>query len=215
MKHLIIIFTTSLICFAVDQNVDLIPNGGRYSCGMCHEKGVIDELTRFGRDAQRALNKEGSLWENLYGRDSDGDGFTNGQELQDPEGNWKYGMHNPDVKDKTTNPADEQDYPEVTSITKELAFTNKPNELVLEKELGLNSVFFVDVLGKSKELGFNKIGNLIQFKEIDRIKSSVYKNNTLYISRCFKVKFFIFLFYMQFIFGEQNEINFTYFNFYD
>jgi hypothetical protein len=78
-----------------------IPNGGRLGCETCHETegGVI--FNPFGSDARSALVGDGAAseksvdWAQLAGRDSDGDGFTNGQELLDPEGTWRSGMPNP------------------------------------------------------------------------------------------------------------------------
>jgi len=43
--------------------------------------------------------------------DSDGDGFTNGQELQDPDGAWKVNEANPGDPTKVTRPGDKNSVP--------------------------------------------------------------------------------------------------------
>lgn len=43
--------------------------------------------------------------------DSDGDGFTNGQELQDPNGTWQHRQPNPGNINLVTNPGDPFDFP--------------------------------------------------------------------------------------------------------
>lgn len=58
-----------------------IPHG---ACDRCH---IVPGGPRndFGLDVQRTL-RGGPNWQALYDLDSDGDGFTNGQELGDPDG---------------------------------------------------------------------------------------------------------------------------------
>ena len=57
-----------------------IPHG---ACDRCH---IVPGGPRnpFGLDVQRLRPN----WQSLYDLDSDGDGFTNGQELGDPYGEW-------------------------------------------------------------------------------------------------------------------------------
>jgi hypothetical protein len=63
--------------------VSQIPHGG---CDRCH---IVPGGPRnaFGQDVQRTLNG-GPNWRALYDLDSDNDGFTNGEELGDPDGLW-------------------------------------------------------------------------------------------------------------------------------
>jgi cysteine-rich repeat protein len=81
---------------------DAIPNGysspsvGR--CGVCHvSSDGGGELTSFGTDFQLgqdgvAFNSDDHRWTRwLAARDSDGDGWSNGQELGDPFANWSSG----------------------------------------------------------------------------------------------------------------------------
>ena len=48
--------------------------------------------------------------------DSDGDGFTNGQELQDPAGTWRIGQPFPGDAALVTNPGDPNDFPNTTAV---------------------------------------------------------------------------------------------------
>ena len=53
----------------------------------------------------------------LAALDSDGDGFTNGEELQDPNGEWTEGMANPGDPALVTAPGDSNSKPTATSVT--------------------------------------------------------------------------------------------------
>jgi MYXO-CTERM domain-containing protein len=84
---------------------DSIPNGrigdsGR--CGVCHVSAAGGgERTSFGEDFRRGADgvagtSDDRLWSRwLAGRDSDGDGWSNGQELGDPFANWTSGTTPP------------------------------------------------------------------------------------------------------------------------
>jgi hypothetical protein len=66
-----------------------IPNGARNTCGTCHgsQRSIRNS---FGQDVEASLNPLGGMgnvdWGAIYDEDSDGDGFTNGEELGDPDG---------------------------------------------------------------------------------------------------------------------------------
>lgn len=78
-----------------------IPNGEHRGCETCHQTdgGII--FNAFGSDVRSFLVGDGAAsgrhvdWAALAGRDSDGDGFTNGQELGDPDGTWRTGDADP------------------------------------------------------------------------------------------------------------------------
>jgi len=53
----------------------------------------------------------------LASSDSDGDGFSNGQELQDPNGAWRTGQSNPGNSSLVTNPGDPNSKPNPTSVS--------------------------------------------------------------------------------------------------
>lgn len=122
---------TRLICFAlclgpwVAGDADArffrpsqIPNGPVNSCSTCH-------MSPFGGDARNAFgrtveadfltatgNGGNVLWgPDLAAIDSDGDGFTNGEELGDPEGVWKIGDEHPGDPERVTKPWDAESHP--------------------------------------------------------------------------------------------------------
>lgn len=84
--------------------VEQIPNGRSWTCDSCHGRAGLtpDLLTPFGRDVYDTLDSSDVVWSVLWQLDSDGDGFTNGHELGDPDGAWRRGDPNPDQP--TSNP---------------------------------------------------------------------------------------------------------------
>ena len=78
---------------------DGIPNGQVFTCATCHN--VVPLLNPFGLD----YKSNGLRWSPPLARtDSDGDGLTNGTELQDPIGTWNPGSANPGNPALVTNP---------------------------------------------------------------------------------------------------------------
>jgi hypothetical protein len=68
---------------AIPTYVTVIPNGSVNSCCNCHQACSPPALNPFGN----AFANNGHVWNAALARlDSDGDGFTNGQELGDPTG---------------------------------------------------------------------------------------------------------------------------------
>ncbi|MBK9266327.1 MAG: hypothetical protein IPM54_41890 [Polyangiaceae bacterium] len=88
--------------------VDDIPNGSKFTCLNCHGDLKASYNTDFGSDARNFLIPVGAVstqhvdWTPLCALDSDRDGWTNGQELGDPDCVWKPG--DPDPKGFLTNP---------------------------------------------------------------------------------------------------------------
>jgi len=81
--------------------VNKIPNGSVNSCDTCHLNG----------DFKSDFNDEGKTWTTaLAAMDSDGDGFTNGHELLDPNGEWSQGDPDPGNPVNVTNPDDPTDF---------------------------------------------------------------------------------------------------------
>ena len=89
-----------------------IPNGDVHNCLNCHVAFGGDVRTAFGLDIEfDFLTQSGSagdvLWNaDLAELDSDGDGFTNGEELGDKDGDF-----NPERDTDITNPGDPDDFP--------------------------------------------------------------------------------------------------------
>ena len=57
----------------------------------------------------------------LAALDADGDGFTNGEELQDPEGAWRLGDPKPGNPDAVTHPGDPDSHPPTRATAIETA----------------------------------------------------------------------------------------------
>ena len=92
--------------------VSQIPNGNKYSCTTCHPAGNYGQLNNFGQTSKSHLSAGKINWgESMALLDSDGDGFTNGTELQDPDGNWKQGQPAPGELNLVTNPGDPNSFP--------------------------------------------------------------------------------------------------------
>jgi len=94
-----------------------IPNGNLYYCGTCHESGhnfsdgspPVPPSPVHGNAMQFPfLNTTPTkTWTtDLANQDSDGDGFTNGEELQDPAGTWAIGQADPGDIGFVSNPSD-------------------------------------------------------------------------------------------------------------
>ncbi len=85
----------------------LIPNGFVFNCATCHiSPGGGGPRTPFGEDVRPlVLSGQTNFWSpELAEIDSDGDGFTNGQELGDPEGAWEPGDPSPGDTANVSNP---------------------------------------------------------------------------------------------------------------
>ncbi len=88
--------------FARSSYVSRIPNGSVYSCATCHDDSM--DLNGFG-------NAFSGTWDaSLATRDSDGDGFSNGTELGDPNGTGT-----PTPSAQVTNPGDPASKPAATA----------------------------------------------------------------------------------------------------
>jgi hypothetical protein len=81
-----------------------IPNGAKYDCLTCHTSGSYAADTQMKLDFLHATPTK--TWTiALAQTDSDGDGFTNGEELQDPTGAWVIGDANPGSVTDVSNPS--------------------------------------------------------------------------------------------------------------
>jgi hypothetical protein len=95
--------------------VNDIPNGSKYGCLNCHTDTKATANTDFGSDARKFLIVSGAIstqhvdWTPLCPLDSDGDGWTNGQELGDPDCMWKSGDPDPTGK-ALSNPGNPDSY---------------------------------------------------------------------------------------------------------
>ncbi|UCH78550.1 MAG: hypothetical protein JSU81_00970 [Candidatus Coatesbacteria bacterium] len=84
---MVLILASATVALAHGSYVRRVPNGSAFSCNTCHtEKKFQDDFKNNGLKWNRALAI----------KDSDGDGASNGVELQDPGGTWR--ENNPDPK---------------------------------------------------------------------------------------------------------------------
>lgn len=101
-----------------DFRVQKIPNGSKFSCANCHVSQFGGgQLTPFGQAVFSRVTPGGNqnFWNAQFASlDSDGDGFTNGQELQDPNGTWTSGTSGD--FNLVTNPGDPNSKPNPTSV---------------------------------------------------------------------------------------------------
>ena len=90
--------------------VGQIPNGFEIGCTTCHERFGGGPRTPFGRDVNRTLDDDDVDWQAICDLDSDGDGFTNGEELGDPDCSWSEG--DPAPSDNfPSNPGEADSFP--------------------------------------------------------------------------------------------------------
>ncbi len=117
-----IFFSFSLLVsrsFRVSQ----IPNGNINACANCHiDPSGGGSRNAFGQQIESGfLSPSGSgnvQWGvQLASLDSDGDGFTNGEELQDPFGAWTSGQPQPGNPNLITNPGNPNDFPTSVNLT--------------------------------------------------------------------------------------------------
>lgn len=102
------IFLAATGAFGYGGYVDRVPNGEVNSCDTRHLNGYF----------RGDFLDEGAQWTvALAAMDSDGDGYTNGAELLDPEGDWSEGEPDPGDPEDVTNPDDPGDFPTAVSQT--------------------------------------------------------------------------------------------------
>lgn len=111
---------TAVSVGAREHRVNQIPHGDRFGCTSCHRSAAGGgDFTPFGSDSIGALVGSDLLqeadvdWSLLAGRDSDRDGFTNGEELNDPNGLWRIGDPDP-VGGVVYHPGDASSHPLAT-----------------------------------------------------------------------------------------------------
>ena len=112
---IVFILLSMTMLIARSTRLSKIPNGGINSCGACHNSAFGDgPRNSFGADVEKLVSPNGNenFWSpELAAIDSDGDGYTNGEELQDPDGTWQYGDPDPGNPDLVSNPGDPNSIP--------------------------------------------------------------------------------------------------------
>ncbi|MDP3583474.1 MAG: T9SS type A sorting domain-containing protein [Ignavibacteria bacterium] len=115
-----IVFVMIANISAMDFRVNQIPNGGKFGCANCHiSPAGGGARNAFGQMVEsKYLDFNGNVkWSAaMAAEDPDGDGFTNGQELQDPTGAWGAGDKAPGTAGLVTNPGDRNSKPAGTDV---------------------------------------------------------------------------------------------------
>ncbi len=99
---------------ARSHRVNQIPNGNSIGCANCHlNPNGGGTRNSFGSLVESSFLVGGNVnWvSDLASVDSDGDGFSNGHELEDPFGMWSTGNSNPGNSAFVTNPGVATDVP--------------------------------------------------------------------------------------------------------
>ncbi len=117
IQYAFLIFLISSVGVLIGRSfrVNQIPNGSENSCANCHVNPAGGGTRNpFGLTVQGGfLDGSGNVqWgPALASIDSDGDGFSNGEELQDPNGSWQIGQPAPGDPNLVTNPGIASDFP--------------------------------------------------------------------------------------------------------
>ena len=101
-----------------------IPNSGVNSCNTCH--GPMGPGSATSNNAfKNGFASNNHAWNAAFAAlDSDGDGFTNGEELQDPTGAWTMGAMNPGNSALVSSPSDANSLPPAPTMTALMGLTN-------------------------------------------------------------------------------------------
>ncbi|MCX7737781.1 MAG: T9SS type A sorting domain-containing protein [Candidatus Kapabacteria bacterium] len=161
------VFQTS---FSKPPRVGQIPNGAKFSCLSCHTSETGGARNPFGKEIEKNfLNKDIVQWgSELAKLDSDGDGFTNGEELQDPNGEWKSGNSAPGNPDLVTNPGDERSKPNVNGIIDAVNSINDQYEINITQNINFSEIIISYSLNKNTTISLEIIdinGITVRFLE--------------------------------------------------
>ncbi|ROL58038.1 T9SS C-terminal target domain-containing protein [Bacteroidetes/Chlorobi group bacterium ChocPot_Mid] len=123
MRYVTILLLSALITFSVSTGrsfrVNQIPNGNVNGCLNCHTTSAGGgKLNSFGTMVKNGyLINENVNWNaELAGKDADGDGYTNGEELQDALGTWRSGNNAPGNPSFVSNPGNASSIPNTTKV---------------------------------------------------------------------------------------------------
>ena len=96
--------------WARNFRVSQVPHGNTFSCRTCHLGAGGGAVNSFGYDVSLRLVDGNADWPSLCALDSDEDGYTNAEELGDPDCAWREGDPAPNVS--PTAPGDAGSFPQ-------------------------------------------------------------------------------------------------------
>src|SRR5215211_2431915 len=92
--------------FALPASPGKVPNGSVFSCNTCHVPDPAPKSENTQMKLDFLTNTPTKTWTTpLANKDSDSDGFTNGEELQDFDGAWVMGQPDPGSAFYVSNPS--------------------------------------------------------------------------------------------------------------
>lgn len=182
--YIVFIFLLSSITFLIGRSfrVGQVPNGNKFDCNTCHTNGGGTARNPFGLTIQNqfltSVGPNGNVeWgPQLAAIDSDGDGFSNGEELGDPNGTWQQGQPNPGNSADITHPGNANDFPtsvEVVStnpVSYQL-FNNYPNPFNPSTTISFN----IPEAGNVRIDIYNSVGELVKTLVNDFYNPGQYK----------------------------------------
>ena len=152
------------------QRPGQIPNGFTIGCANCHVNPAGDGARNAFGSAVESEFLSGSgasatvVWNSSLARlDSDGDGATNGEELQDSSGSWRSGQAAPGTASLMTNPGDASSTPAPTNVAP--IFSALTNQTVKEGEELSFSVIATDADGDSLTYSASDLPEGADFKD--------------------------------------------------
>lgn len=172
---LIITFFLSFVIESHSRSfrVNQLPYGSKYQCSSCHVNPVGGGVrTPFGETVYDNLGEPKSIanvrWDLIFNIDSDGDGFTNGEELQDPDGQWAQGQANPGNSDLVTQPWNPNSKPTKSSVEDD--FVNNNSIIYPIPSKGIVNISYVSNYPESSKLEiFNSNGNLLISEKVESV----------------------------------------------
>ena len=102
----VVMLSSASAAHAREHRSDEVPNAGKFDCGLCHvdpagggpRNPFGQQIEAMGLDGEGLLAEQSVVWSAVFNEDADGDGFTNGLELGDPDGAWVIGDGDPAVR---------------------------------------------------------------------------------------------------------------------
>jgi hypothetical protein len=166
LSIIIIFLTIGSNVFSKSGFQNFIPNGQVNTCLNCHFSINGGARNLFGKAAENSMSNDRVRWEKIFNLDSDGDGFTNGEELQDSKGVWTIGQTAPENASLVTNPGDPTSKPTVSFVENESQSYNSTIYPIPTNGV-INLEFISDYFDKGNLEIYNSNGDKIYYEIID------------------------------------------------